>query len=399
MHSMKNRRKWLSVLAVCGCLCITALIWDTGRHDQSHQVIGLEKGIGAGDTVIVRWLTNKDLLIIHQNSFLQLVIQTWDLTPGAFKKNQPILDLTPFAANPFIGTPPEPTVRLSQDRRIARIWCLQSFRCVSIFDAANKNNMILRDMPSNDEFSSTDKKYKKFVAKLGSYYLPQPHITHHGKPHRFLDTSHWIYCNDQYWITPIPYVVGDDNRTISEIGTFDVPSNIAGNDNRYYQIGLTPQGTLLESVRPYSWSTTTKTAAVLEYVPGTPAPLHVYPVNLPVSNTIKAPTYESSIAPALSPDGSKIAWLLPYSDGHTDSKFISFLRQHHVLPPHPDHAVWTSDRCGRNIHLVSTWQASIATLSDLDWTPDGRYVTFQQSTVSIPQTKVDVTLHKIHVSP
>jgi len=336
--------------------------------------------MGIGDNLNTRWLTDKELLILHRNSLDQLVIEIRDLAHGTSKRVPPVLDLTTSPATPFVGIPPESTIKLSSDRRFARIWWFGSFRCVSIFDAANKKNMILRDIP-----------------RLGEFYQPHPHVPQQGKPQGFLDASHWIYCYDKYWTTPILYVVGDDNGAMSEIQAFDVPINMASNNNKCYQLGLTAKGNLLESVRPESWSTATKTAVVLEYVPGTSSPLHIYPVNLPIPKNAAA---EFSIPPALSPDGSKIAWLLPYSDGHTDSKFTDFLRRHHVLPPRPDHAVWTSDCYGRNIHLVSILAASHTQVSELDWTPDGRYITFKQEIIaSATQMKVDVMLHKIQVAP
>ena len=75
------------------------LVLNTGRHDGSHhQVIVLEKGMGIGDNLNIRWLTDKDLLIIHRNSLDQLVIEIRDLTHGTSKKVPAILNLTPFNA-------------------------------------------------------------------------------------------------------------------------------------------------------------------------------------------------------------------------------------------------------------------------------------------------------------
>ena len=257
-------------------------------------------------------------------------------------------------------------------------------------------------MPGVDEFSSSTKTYKKFVASLGQNYHPSPHVPHHGKPHKFSDTSHWIYCCEEYGLglsSLMPYIVGDDTGTISEIQTFDVPSNLASSDNKYLQLGLTPEGNLLESVRPYSWTATTATCTLIEYVPGLPTPLHIYPVKVPIPNTLKAPTYETSLPPCLSPDGTKIAWLLPYSATRADSKFMAFLREHHVLQPLPNFAVWVSDRTGSNMRLISKQTADLSALSDLDWTPDGKYVTYQEQEMAVSHQTYNALLCKIPVSP
>jgi len=327
----------------------------------------------------VHWLTDQDLLIIHTQLHWTAMnspsAETRNMQTGA-SKNIPQFQSTTRPKVMFIGSPPKLNFTLTPDRHTVVFEWFGRLMCISL-DEKKRN---------------TNPTWHNFLDDAPSQRSLHHPFRYSGGPS---NSSEWIYCFDDMERTQISYVIGNQEGMLSKKYGFDVPSATSDNVDTCSQVGMTPEGHVLECVTPVL--TTLPIRTLLECIPGQPKPVRVSSLTLPIPKALQEESPEFAVPPKLSPDGTKIAWLLPYAPARPDSKPMAFLRQHHILPALPDHAIWVSDRYGRNMRRVSTWTSDDAALSDLDWTPSGRYITFQQHALAGAKQQTDALLCKIPV--
>lgn len=117
--------------------------------------------------------------------------------------------------------------------------------------------------------------------------------------------------------------------------------------------------------------------------------------------TAQIPLYQGSpqvTDAAVSPQGDRIAWLLP-REPQSPTPLQSWLIRFHLISPapSPDTALWVSDRYGRHMHLVKEWVNGSDEISSLQWRPDGNAVSFEEITESTTQTKIDLKIDTVAV--
>jgi hypothetical protein len=95
----------------------------------------------------------------------------------------------------------------------------------------------------------------------------------------------------------------------------------------------------------------------------------------------------------LSPDGNRIAWLLPENE-RPPSDIQTWLIRYNLASatPNPDTALWISDQHGHGMRLVKEWNRGDSQLSSLQWCPDGSHVSFEAITESPSTVGVEADL-------
>lgn len=96
---------------------------------------------------------------------------------------------------------------------------------------------------------------------------------------------------------------------------------------------------------------------------------------------------------AVSPEGDRIAWLLP-PEPQSPTVLQAWLYRLHLTSPRPspDMALWISDRYGRHMHLIREWVNGGDAISSLQWRPDGNAVSFEEIVESDTLTKIDLKI-------
>lgn len=138
-------------------------------------------------------------------------------------------------------------------------------------------------------------------------------------------------------------------------------------------IGARADGNMVVLACPVIVNAANRTAYLLEFDPKAPSTISDKTVLLP---QLDGPP--QILDAALSPEGDRIAWLLPeYEKPLTRVQY--WLLRFHLISPGlgPDTALWISDRHGRNLHRVKEWHTGSAQLSSLQWCPDGSKVSFE----------------------
>jgi len=87
----------------------------------------------------------------------------------------------------------------------------------------------------------------------------------------------------------------------------------------------------------------------------------------------------------LSPDGTKIAWMLDYKEAQTFSWLHDQLVKTHLVHPSPNRAIWLSDADGHDMKLISKWYSDVPP-QNLQWVPGENTVSYDQM-ICIFQTK------------
>ena len=82
---------------------------------------------------------------------------------------------------------------------------------------------------------------------------------------------------------------------------------------------------------------------------------------------------------SLSPHGDRIAWLNDYADHSRTTELLRRMsRILHIPRTEPDSGLWISDTKGRNLRLIAIWTRGTKTDTNLQWTPDGKHISFDQ---------------------
>ena len=335
----------------------------------------------AGENVSSLWLNDRDIVVIHHveiggvMSAVRCAAEVRHLDSGATEAVPQFHETVP----PFGGFYLTPTERLTPDRRAIRFWNAREIGCVPVagHSGAPTTHVWAKCYPrTNDPFIHA------VDSDRGVSLLPS-------------DPSHWVFCDAFAGPGMNMYFVGNDRGEVSSTKAFSLPQQFCEIGATFSQLGLTPNGHVLIAAGPAIFRRKPTPCAIFEYRAGSPISLRTYPVHLPISNVNKIQTANLSVECALSPDGSKIAWLLPYWQKRAASPLILLLRRWHVMPSVPDHALWVSNRTGGSMRMIRTWSADGGRLSRLDWTPNGRFITFEQDTVCGPHGEHDAILYKI----
>jgi len=379
-----------------------ALIWNSRLRDPAGQTFVLERNTPVPERFTSNWLSSNDLLIVRHadspliNDLPGKVASIRHLRTG---RSEPVPELYKIlTAAPY----DDATVRLSPSRKSIRVWSRGEFHFIrldgksgeispfqsssSISDAAHSDSLIMAiDATSYPNASLKNK------PTAGVAFYPD-------------DPNHWMTCGSTSEPSTIPYVVGNDAGATSEVRFFNIPKEDIIQSDRIRRLGQTPDGNTLFYFKPVTDIMGTTTPSVLlEYRIGLADPVHKYLVALPIpkiksKGTVYPDFSGLDLSVVLSPDGKRIAWILPYPQEASNLQLMSFLRRNHILSPLPDRALWVSDRYGRNMRRLASWDTQASNADNLDWTPDGRDVTFLH-TDYISSKTTNTTICKIPAPP
>jgi len=194
------------------------------------------------------------------------------------------------------------------------------------------------------------------------------------------------------FVPNLHYYCGDKNGRITQRGTAQIPKSFGYNPyfSRADPLGVTNDGSLLILLRPatLNWVQFKQTSLTLMRIRhNNPAPqftTNVTPPGFDFGNT------RTDFDVALSPRGDRIAWMLPY---HRKSSKIEALitpifkaLKLHSPSSQMDTAIWISDSSGRHMRLLTAWTCGNAVVGDLQWSPDGYSISFNQS-IKMPVPK------------
>ena len=336
------------------------------------------------------WRTDDELLIDHEiPDELHITHHTWELRNFKTGVSRDVAQLHNTIESPIrMGLDFGPKCEITPDRHAVRIWWYGRFTSMSLDEAALNQKVVWHALPGANLPTYDDAD--------GQSPSEKPHPAQ-GKVKGSLSSSQWIYSYDCAGCDEISYLRGDDTGSIETLPSFQPPYALSTSDEAMF-LGASPNGHIFEYVGPNLWTRPVKPSTMVEYVPGSRIPLRSNPISLPIPNPIVTSELDYRISPRLSPDGTKIVWLLYYTYFPADTPLKAFLRRIHVLPPLPDRAIWISDQLGRHLHLVSTWSAGDDILSHLEWTPNSRSISFLQHHFLGPAKKTsDVMLCKIMV--
>ena len=395
---MINRQKYLRSTAAAIGLCTIPFAWNALHGKPASHIFVLEKNIPVGQGVRVLWLNDDDVLLIRDvyfrspGNFLPATrAEIRHLNTGL---SEPIPDIPDSMKDP---TNLDTKFEMTPDRRSLRIWNHTEFACIPLGEHNSKGSIKASSLDPQTE--------DPFINAVNLCPNLNGYVVHNKIPGETPATvslypnnaNHWIRCADgDTGDADLLFLVGNDVGETSHGGLFFLPSRDCG-DGVSQHLGLTHDGNILFYVAPGMHNMKTTPSELLEYKIGSTNPVHTYPVTLPIQNLKSFNILTREIWTSLSPDTFKIAWLLPYNE--KSSKLDTFLRRCRILPPPPVQAIWVSDHFGHNMKLVETLPRQEGHIYGLDWTPDGRFITYRHVSGVDKQMRCTTTLCKISVEP
>jgi len=380
---MITRRKYLWIAVAAIAVCVVPLVWQMRHRQTTNQVFVLEKNMQENEHIDSYWLNNNDVLLIHHVELFgpndpspQGTVEIRHLDTGQSEPVPALRDILEIVVNNATR------IKLTPDRHSIRFWDGDDFYNVRLDNLADPKQPVISHktvsgVPHGDTLINAvnatpapqkDRLRKPFIGTSSASIPLYP-----TDPIHWIDFDHRISVDDY----EISYRVGNDAGIISQPRIFGVQNKNTAAFEGNGAIGLTPEGNVLGYAEAGTRSMTPLPSKLIEYRIGSPNPLHVYPLTLPES-VLRADSDSDRPLIALSPDCKTIAWVLPYCEKYSNSKLAVVLRSHHILPRVADQALWVSDRYGRNMRLLSKWNTRHSYVDKLDWTPDGRNVTFLQ---------------------
>lgn len=214
-----------------------------------------------------------------------------------------------------------------------------------------------------------------------------------------VDANHATWLSNGSWITMhyskdklVFRVIGKDSPETSS-QAISLPWPLSQEVYTLRVAGASADGNMVLLDCPNTRNAADRRVYLLEFDPKAPAKISEKTAHLPCS---KSPP--DVIDVSLSPDGNRIAWLLPeYWQPPTGLQYWLF--RYHLIPhtSSPNTALWISDRHGQNMRLVKEWHNESNQLSSLQWCPDGSKVSFETMTESSNGTETEFKIETVAV--
>jgi hypothetical protein len=402
---MQTRKHYLGLLAavagIAGCAFLAFSRIPPPLVEAAH-IVRPSNGMGSAHSYL--WLNGHTLFLYEEQSSM-----IWPIPPSMPGSKYPVVRHivivdTQTGRKQTIACPPVPlqapqqenpcdiypTLQFSVSPDRKQLLAITDFK-YSVIPTSSVNQSAFtlpwRQLPVNRSEESIDGCHMPF-----SQSYPGDHVAD-------VDANHATWFSNGSWITMhyskdklVFRVTGKDSPETSS-QAISLPWPLSQEVYTLRVAGASANGNMVLLDCPNTRNAADRRVYLLEFDPKAPAKVFDKAVLLP---SLNGPPDVIDIS--LSPDGKRIAWLLPeYRQPPTGLQYWLF--RYHLIShtSSPDTALWISDRHGQNMRLVKEWHNESSQLSSLQWCPDGSKVSFETMTESSNRTGTEFQIDTIAV--